>query len=81
MPYKVEEKLFEIRKYLWKHCSSMDEADRVLYPLTWYCGTGRDSLEFDKALLAVQPFVVGRILLKGGSIDDTIKAIKKRLRV
>ena len=51
-------------------------ADREFYPLEWYVNTGRASVEFLNKLFDAKPFMIGRILHKGGSVDETISRIK-----
>lgn len=53
-----------------------DAADREFYPLEWYVGTGRASTQFLEKLFDAKAFMIGRILHKGGSVDETIQRIK-----
>ena len=63
-------KLYLMRKY------GCDAADREISPLAWYINTGRASVPFLKALIASKPFMVARILHKGGSDDEIISRVK-----
>lgn len=55
----------------------VDTARRDMEPLKWYIGTGRAPIQFISDLLDAKPFMVARILHKGGSYDDVLKRIKK----
>ena len=51
----------------------------MLSPLTWYIGTGRASLDFMRALVAVRPYYIACVLAKGGSDMAVMDAIKRRI--
>lgn len=55
------------------------EADRLIDPLQWYINTGRASTGFLNCLYLVKPYCIGRILAKGGSHDEIVKRIRKRV--
>ena len=55
----------------------VDTARRDMEPLKWYIETGRASVTFIASLLDAKPFMIARILHKGGSYDDVLKRIKK----
>jgi len=57
----------------------VDAADREISDLAWYINTGRAYPKFLQRLCAQKPFVIARILHKGGSTDEVIKNLKKRL--
>ena len=67
-------KVYMMEKY------GCDAADREFYPLEWYIETGRASAQFLERLFNskpyVKPFMIGRILHKGGSVDEAIGRIK-----
>ena len=67
----IDSYLWSVRKYLWGKCG-IDDGDRALSPLEWYVATGRASTEFLGKLVEVKPFVIGRILLRGGSDSEVI---------
>jgi hypothetical protein len=58
----------------------VDSANREIGDLAWYINTGRACPEFLRKLFAQKPFVIGRILHKGGSTEEVINNIKRRLR-
>lgn len=55
-------------------------SQRMMAPLTWYINTGRASLDFLKALYQTRPVLVARDLAKGGSDDEIIRRICKRIK-
>lgn len=71
----------QIDDYLWsiklrlmrKH--GVDEADRIIDPLTWYVRTGRAPLAFLHALIKAKPFMICRRLEAGGSTDEVINRL------
>jgi len=86
----IEDYLYDVRKALIKKaCNNPDTykrfntnqafADYYLAPLAWYIGTGRACLNFCRALYTVKPYYVACILAKGGSNNEVIEHIKKRI--
>ena len=77
---KIESCIWEIQLYLMNHygCTA---ADREIAPLKWYVNTGRASLQFLHKLIDAKPFVIARILHKGGSDDSIIASIKTKLNL
>lgn len=71
-----------IDSYLWRVQKSImdkrgvDESYRLMDPLLWYVNTGRASVVFLGKLIERKPYMIARILMKGGSHDDVIRAIK-----
>ena len=80
MKFRLDEKMHNIRMYLWKKCGSL-QGDNYFYPLEWYVSTGRASREFLKKLMDSKPFIIGRILAKGGSYEEAIANVKRKLKV
>ena len=74
----VDSYLWGVRRYLRSKCG-VDAGDRALYPLKWYVDTGRASADWLGHLVQVKQFVIGRILLGGGSDDEIIRAITARI--
>lgn len=74
----IDSYLWSVLSYLRGKCG-VDGADRALSPLQWYVVTGRASTDFLGRLVQVKPYVIGRILLKGGSDLEVIEAVKKRV--
>lgn len=66
--WKVEAYL--MRKY------GIDTAYRDMDALRWYIYTGRASASVLMRLGACKPYMIGRILHEGGSVDETIKRIR-----
>ena len=57
-----------------------DAAERDMMPLKWYINTGRASAEFLRCLMAARPVLVARDLHKGGSYDEVIMRVCKRIK-
>lgn len=57
-----------------------DAAARMIGPLKWYIYTGRASAEFLRLLRAARPVLVARDLANGGSDDDMIRRVCKRIK-
>lgn len=74
----IETCLWHIQRSIMEKCGC-DKAERAMYPLKWYVQTGRASVDFLRALLEAKPFMVGRTLVKGGSDQEVIAAVKKRI--
>lgn len=51
------------------------QSERDIEPLNWYINTGRACHDFKAKLLDAKPFMVGRILHKGGSYEETIDRV------
>ena len=72
----IETGLWHIERYLLQKYGSA-QAARDMEPLKWYIATGRASTEFIWAILTAKPFMIGRLLHKGGSVDEAIQRLKK----
>ena len=79
MSYQIHDRyIWKIESYLMrKH--GVDEAHRLLEPLAWYIWTCRASVDFLHKLTQTKPYVIGRLLAKGGSTDEAIARIKARI--
>ena len=74
----IDRKLNEIFSYLLrKH--GWAEADNAIYPLQWYIYTGRASTAFLHKLFSEKPYVIGRVLFAGGTVDEVIYRVKKHI--
>ena len=75
---KIDDYLWKVRSYMMRQygCTT---ADREIDPLVWYVRTGRATIDFLKRLYAVKPYIIARILHKGGSHLEAIEAIKSRI--
>ena len=58
-----------------------DVAAGEMYPLLWYVNTGRASTEFLKRLINAKPFMIARILHRGGADAEIINRIKNYLKM
>lgn len=74
----IDKKLNEIHSYLLRKYG-WTEADNAIYPLQWYIYTGRASVEFLHKLFDKKPYVIGRLLYTGGTVDEVIDRIKKHI--
>lgn len=79
MSYQICDRyIWAVEAYLMKK-HGVDAARRMIDPLTWYIGTARASVDFLHKLVDVKPYIIGRILEKGGSHDEVINNIKTRI--
>jgi len=74
----IDSSLWNITVYLMRKYGC-DTAYREISPLSWYINTGRASTEFIRQLAKAKPFMIGRMLHKGGSDDEIIKRVKEYL--
>ena len=74
----IDSYLWSVRKYL-RGKLGVDAGDREVYPLVWYINSGRASTDFLGRLVQERPYVIGRLLMKGGSVDEAVERIKARL--
>ena len=75
---RYDEYIYKIEKYLMERYG-VDAMYRMIDPLAWYINTGRASATFLQMLVQEKPFVIGRILAKGGSHDDVMRNIRKKI--
>ena len=75
----IDSFLWSVQRYI-VHKHGVDASYRAMDPLVWYINTGRASMSFLKNLVQAKPFMIGRILMKGGSTDDVIKAVKAYIK-
>lgn len=71
--YTHDVKMFLAKKH------GIDAAERMIDPLTWWVFTGRATLTECKALVEKRPYVIGKILEKGGTINNQVDAIKRKI--
>lgn len=57
-----------------------DQAERDMMPLNWYINSGRASVAFLRCLIHTSPCMVARDLHKGGSYDEVINRVCKRIK-
>lgn len=75
----IETMLWHIqREIMQRH--GVDAAERYMAPLKWYIDTGRASAGFLHALYYARPVLVARDLAKGGSDDEALERVFKRIR-
>ena len=76
---KIETMLWHIqREIMDRH--GIDAAEGYMSPLKWYIYTGRASTAFLNALYNARPVLVARDLAKGGSYDEAIDRVCKRIK-
>lgn len=71
---KIDAMLYAIERYIMDR-HGVDAVRRAMYPLEWYINTGRASALFLRKLASAKPFVVGRVLVKGGADDEIIRKL------
>lgn len=72
--------LWNIEKYMMQKYG-VDAAQREIDPLKWYIYTGRAPLAFLYGIEAARPFMIARILHKGGSYNEALDRIKAYLKI
>ena len=75
---KIEAFLWSIEYYLMQKYGSTT-AEREMYPLKWYINTGRAPTIFLTNLTKAKPFVIARLLHKGGTDEEVIRRVKAKL--
>ena len=76
---KIDTMLWNIQRELMdRHGVSASES--MIAPLVWYINTGRASAAFLTALYEARPVLIARDCAKGGSYDDVINRICKRIK-
>lgn len=75
----IDSTMYAIEKYLMGKIG-VDAAYRAIEPLQWYITTGRASIDFLGKLIGAKPFMVARTLMKGGSTDEAINAVKNCIK-
>lgn len=73
----IDEALWDIESYIMSR-EGVDAAYRLMSPLNWYVETGRASTQFLRWLVNVKPFIAARILMKGGTDQNVIDALKNK---
>jgi hypothetical protein len=76
---KIDSMLYAIEAELMKR-QGVDAAHRALAPLSWYINTGRASTAFLHALAAARPVLIARDLAKGGSYEDAVNRVCRRIK-
>ena len=71
---RIDEYLWKFDRYLMRKYG-VDSAKRDMDALKWYVYTGRASVGILKRLEACQPYMIGRLLHQGGSIDEAVRRI------
>lgn len=71
----IETCLWRIKYYMMQ-TYGCDTAEQEFAPLQWYIDTGRASTDFLRKLIDAKPFMVGRMLHKGGSYVEAIRRVK-----
>lgn len=73
----IDNQIWAVTRYMMERIG-VDAAQRAVSPLSWYIDTGRASIAFLHWFIDAKPFVVARILMKGGSDDSIIAALKAK---
>lgn len=74
----IETTLWHIqREDMQRH--GMTQSERDMQPLVWYINTGRASLDFLHKLMTTSPCMVARDLHKGGSDEEVINRVCRRI--
>lgn len=55
------------------------QAERDMAPLLWYINTGRAPTEFLRKLKQARPCLIARDLHKGGSYEEAVNRVCKRI--
>ena len=74
----IDTQLWRITMYLARR-HGLDASYRMVAPLKWYISTGRASIHFLHCLLDSKPYIIGRVLAKGGSDDEVIRSLRSRI--
>lgn len=72
----IDNTLWAIQKSLHNQ-HGVTGAERIIAPLLWYINTGRASMNFLGKLVQKKPYLIGRVLAKGGSYDEAIQRVKE----
>lgn len=75
----IESYMWDVERYT-REKLGVTESDRVVSPLWWYIDTGRASADFLGRLVQAKPYVIGRLLMKGGSDAEVIERVKARVK-
>ncbi len=73
----IDNQLWNVKLYMMKKYGC-DSASALFAPLEWYVTTDRASLPFLRWFISAKPFVVARVLAKGGSYDEAIARLKAK---
>jgi len=76
----IDNQLWNVQKYMMNRIGC-DAAYRAMSPLNWYVGTGRASVPFLRWLTEAKPFVIARLLMKGGSDEEIINRLKAKAHI
>ena len=76
---RIDEYLYSIERILMQSYG-VDQARRYMMPLHWYIYTSRASATFLRLLLDSKPFVIARVLAKGGSDENVIDNVCKKIK-
>jgi len=81
--YGIDKYIYAVNDSAWKILNKEDRqwffGTEPVYPLNWYISSGRASSMFIRKLITVRPDVIARILVKGGSDQEAVANIKKRI--
>ncbi len=72
----IDSTLWAIERSMLKTGRTLDDTDRLMYPLNWYIATGRAPTRWILCLCNCKPHIIGNMLAKGGSDDEVIGRLK-----
>lgn len=75
----IDKYIYDVQRYMMSQGVFLDDAIRATYALSWWINTGRACSEAINLLLQKQPFVIARVLMKGGSIQEQVDNIKHKI--
>lgn len=81
--YGIDQYLQAVNNAAWRILNKEDRqwffGTEPVYSLNWYISSGRAPSSFIRKLLSIRPDVIARVLLKGGSDQEAVANIKKRI--
>ena len=76
---KIDTMLWHIQREIMER-HGVSASERMIAPLKWYINTGRASTAFLSALYEARPVLIARDCAKGGSYEEVINRICKRIK-
>ena len=75
---QIETMLWHIQREIMER-HGVDASYRLISPLAWYINTGRASADFLRCLYNSRPVLVARDLAKGGSDQEILERVFRRI--
>lgn len=76
----VDNYIWQVARYIADR-KGVDAGIRATDPLAWYVNTGRASAGFLERLVDTKPYIIARLLMKGGSYDEAIARLRAKLDI